>query len=209
MQTLSRFHPESVYSCKKGQKYLHKDVNQSQRANDQREYGRTANDNNHGGHRGKEGAQEHEDGGREDLIDHVNVLGEAVDDPAYGGGVKERLGCVKFVVQQGLMQLACGLDFPQSQSKGGKHNQDACVRETRGGAQHHYTTHACRGLWDTGELQSGSQTRAQSSPQIHTGAEFTQKLQWNAKGEINAALIIRIMTIKLYSFIIEDKNVHF
>ncbi len=48
--------------------------------------------NNHGGQRGKEGAQEHEDGGREDLIDHVNVLGEAVDDPAYGGGVKERLG---------------------------------------------------------------------------------------------------------------------
>ncbi len=177
MQTLSRFHPESGYNCKKGEKYLHKDVNQSQRANDQREYGSTANDNNHGGQRGKEGAQEHEDGGWEDLIDHVNVLGEAVDDPAYGGGVKERLGRVKFVVQQGLMQLACGLDFPQSQSKGGKHNQDACVRETRGGAQCHYTTHTCRGLWDTGELQSGSQTRAQSSPQIHTRNEFTQKQQ--------------------------------
>lgn len=139
MQTLHRFHPVSGYSCKKGEKYLHKDVNQSQRANDHRKYGRTANDNNHGGHRGKEGAQEHEDGGREDLIDHINVLGEAVDDPAYGGGVKERLGRVKFVVQQGLMQLACGLDFPQSQSKGGKHNQDACVRKTRGGAQCHYT----------------------------------------------------------------------
>ncbi len=56
------------------------------------------------------------------------------------------------------MQLACGLDFPQSQSKQEKHNQDACVRKTRGGGQSHYTRlQGHCGI--TGELQSGSQTR--------------------------------------------------
>lgn len=80
-------------------KYLYKDVNACEGANDQGKNGCAAYYNNHGGQRGKEGAQEHQDCGRKDLIYHINVLGEAIDDPAYRGGIKERLGSVKFVVQ--------------------------------------------------------------------------------------------------------------
>lgn len=167
--------PNSSRAAIKGIKYLHKEVNQGQRANDQREYGSAANDNNHGGHRGKEGAQEHEDCGWKNLIDHVNVLGEAVDDPAYGSGIKERLGSVKFVVQQGLMQLAWALDFPQSQSKGGKHDQDACVRETRGGGQCHYTTHTCRGCLRDGALREQESTVLTTNTHICSTGRFTQK----------------------------------
>ena len=89
----------------KKKKYLNKDVQESQGGNDDGKNGSAANDNYHGGERDKEGAQEHEHGGRQRLVYDVDVLGEAVDDASYRGGVKERLGGVEFVGEQARVQL--------------------------------------------------------------------------------------------------------
>lgn len=96
--------------------YLHKEVHYSQGANDHSKDGGAGNDNNHGWEGGKKGAQEHEDSGGQDLINHVNIFGEAVDDAPYRCRIKERLWGVKFVVQKVLVQLAGSLNFPHGQS---------------------------------------------------------------------------------------------
>ena len=62
------------------QQYLHKDVHERQGGDDHGENGRAGNNNNHGGDGGEQGPQEHEHGGGQRLVDHVDVLGEAVDD---------------------------------------------------------------------------------------------------------------------------------
>lgn len=92
--------------------YLDKDVNDSQGCNDNSKDGCAANDNNHCGEGNEEGPEEHEHGGRQRLVYHVDVFGEAVDDASYGCGVKERLGCVKFVEEQVKVQLLGCTDVP-------------------------------------------------------------------------------------------------
>ena len=85
--------------------YLDKDVYESQGCYDNSKDGSGGNDNYHGGERNEEGAQEHEHGGGQSLVYDVDVLGEAVQDASYRRGVKERLGCVKFVGEQVMVQL--------------------------------------------------------------------------------------------------------
>lgn len=92
--------------------YLHKHVYESQRHYDDGKDGRAGNNNDHGRQRNKEGAQEHEHGGWQSLVDHIDVLGEAVDDASYRRGVKERLGRVKFVGEQVIVQLLGCADVP-------------------------------------------------------------------------------------------------
>lgn len=62
--------------------------------------------------------QEHEDGGRDDLIDDVDVLGEAVDDAPGRGGVIEGLWGVEFVLQQRSMEGPGGVDASHGQGEG-------------------------------------------------------------------------------------------
>lgn len=92
--------------------YLDKEVYESQGHYDYGEDGRAGNDNYHGGERHKDGAQQHEHVGRESLVYHVDVLGEAVYDASYRRGVKERLGRVKFVEEQIVVQLPGCTDVP-------------------------------------------------------------------------------------------------
>jgi len=94
------------------QEYLNKDVYESQGCYDNSKNGCAANDNYHGGEGNEEGAQEHEHGRWQRLVYDVDVLGEAVDDASYRCGVKERLGRVKFVVQQVKVQLLGCTDVP-------------------------------------------------------------------------------------------------
>lgn len=92
--------------------YLDKDVNESQGRYDNGKDGCAWNNNYHGGERNEEGAQEHEYSGWQSLVYHVDVLGEAVDDASYRRGIKERLGRVKFVGEQVMVQLLGCADVP-------------------------------------------------------------------------------------------------
>lgn len=92
--------------------YLDKDVNQSQGCYDNGKDGCSGNNNYHGGERNEEGAQEHEHSGGQGLVYHVDVLGEAVDDASYRRGIKEKLGRVKFVGEQVMVQLPGCADVP-------------------------------------------------------------------------------------------------
>lgn len=85
--------------------YLDKKVYESQRHYDDGKDGRAGNDNDHGGERNEDGAQQHEHGGGQRLVYDVDVLGEAVDDASYGRGVKERLGRVELVGEEVVVQL--------------------------------------------------------------------------------------------------------
>lgn len=85
--------------------YLDKDVNKRQGCYDNSKNGGAGNDNDHGGERNKEGAQEHEHSGWQSFINDVDVLGEAVDEASYRCGVKKRLRRVKFVDEQIKVQL--------------------------------------------------------------------------------------------------------
>lgn len=93
-------------------KYLDKNVYESQRHYDDEEDGRAGNYNYNGGKRNKGGAQQHEHGSWQSLVYHVDVLGEAVDYASYRCGVKERLGRVKFVEEQIMVQLPGSTDVP-------------------------------------------------------------------------------------------------
>ncbi len=92
--------------------YLDKDVYESQGCYDNGKDGCAGNDNYHGGERNEEGAQEHEHSGWKSFVYDVDVLGEAVDDASYRRGVKERLGRVKFVGEQVMVQLLGCTDVP-------------------------------------------------------------------------------------------------
>lgn len=92
--------------------YLYKDVYESQGRYDNGKDGCAGNDNYHGGERNKEGAQQHEHSGWKSLVYDIDVLGEAVDDASYRRGIKERLGRVKFVGEQVIVQLPGCADVP-------------------------------------------------------------------------------------------------
>lgn len=92
--------------------YLYKHVYESQGCDDNGKDGCAGNDNYHGGERNKEGGQEHEHSGWKSLVYNVDVLGEAVDDASYRRGIKERLGRVKFVGEQIMVQLPGCADVP-------------------------------------------------------------------------------------------------
>lgn len=100
---------EDINTCPE---YLNKDVNASQGRYDNGKNDCGGNDNYHGGERDEEGEQEHEYGGRQSLVYHVDVLGEAVDDASYRRGIKKRLGRVKFVGEQVMVQLLGCADVP-------------------------------------------------------------------------------------------------
>ncbi len=104
--------------------YLNKDINESQRHYDDSKDGRAGKNNYHCGETGEDGAQQHDHGGWKSLVYDVDVLGEAIDDASQRRGVKERLGRVKFVVEQIKVQLPGCADVPHGQSKGRHHDQD-------------------------------------------------------------------------------------
>lgn len=106
--------------------YLDKEVYESQWNYDNQEDGCAGNDNYQCGEGNKDGAQEHEYGAWEGLIYDVDVLREAVDDASYRRSIKERLGCVKFVDKQVMMQLPCCTDVTHGQCEGRHHDQDTC-----------------------------------------------------------------------------------
>lgn len=62
--------------------HLHQEVEDSQRQDDHSEEWRAGHDDHEGGDGVVEGIQQHEDGGSQNLIDDVDVLGEAVEDAA-------------------------------------------------------------------------------------------------------------------------------
>lgn len=93
-------------------KYLNKNIYESQRHYDDEEDGCAGNYNYNGGKRKKDGAQQHEHSSWQSLVYHVDVLGEAVDNASYRCGVKERLGRVKFVEEQIMVQFPGSTDVP-------------------------------------------------------------------------------------------------
>lgn len=93
-------------------KYLNKNVYESQRHYDNEEDGSAGDNNYNGGERNKNGAQQHEHSSWQSFIYHVDVLGEAIDNASYRCSVKERLGRVKFVEEQIMVQFPGSTDVP-------------------------------------------------------------------------------------------------
>lgn len=62
--------------------HLDKEVEDSQRQDDHGKERRAGHDDHKGGDGVVKGIQQHEDGGSQDLVNDVDVLGEAVEDAA-------------------------------------------------------------------------------------------------------------------------------